>query len=279
MSVVVTGLCLVAVVGAGLLAFRLRDTRRPSPLVKDAAPGAGDRLAGLVGRAAGMVAGALVAGVLVLGFGGRLMMRALAVSSSGDVQGRFTDQDAVVGEVTLGGTFFLVLFVGGFGGMFALLIYAVVRRWLPDRSALAGLVGLALGAGLLAQPSGLLDPDNPDFGLLAPLWLAVLLCVGLLVLFGVVFGVLVDTWAASWPRPGRSLRGGAALLPFAPLLLAPLALGLVAAGGLLATYLGSWYRGLRQVATIDAVGRAAVFLLASAGGAWTLVAAVEILTL
>src|SRR5687768_14898996 len=91
--------CAAAMLVAALLAVRMSDTRRtPSPLTGDEP--FGDRLAITVGRASGMVLGACLAGVLTLGAGTRLMMRVLAATSSDDVQGRLTEADEVIGEVS-----------------------------------------------------------------------------------------------------------------------------------------------------------------------------------
>lgn len=96
-----------------------------------------------------------------------------------------------------------------------------MRRWLPDRSLAAGLVGVGIGAGLLVRPSGLLSSANRDFTLLEPVALAVALCLAMLVLFGSTFGVLVDHLAPRWPRFAWRPQGVVSVLPFAVLLTAP----------------------------------------------------------
>lgn len=212
--------CAVAMVAALILIVRLRDTRRvPSPLT--GTEPFGERLAVTVSRASGMLAGAMVAGVLTVGAGGRLLMRVLAATSSQDAQGRLTDAEEIVGEVSVDGSLFLILILGiGLGGV-GLAGFLLLRRWLPDRSIGAGLIGVAIGAGLLVRPSGLLNPDNKDFTLLSPVALAVAFCLAILVLFGATFGVLVDHLAPRWPRPGRSVRGVASVLPLVVLVLSP----------------------------------------------------------
>src|SRR5688500_16855394 len=125
--------CVAAMVEAAVLAVRLRHTHRtPSPL-SDSDP-FGERLAVTVSRAGGMVAGAILAGVLSIGAGSRLMMRALAASSPDEVQGRLTEAEEVVGRVSLSGTAFLVLAVGIGSGVAGLAFFTACRRWLPDRS-------------------------------------------------------------------------------------------------------------------------------------------------
>lgn len=212
--------CSVAMLVAAVLVVRLSDTRRVPPSLTGAEP-FGERLAVTVSRASGMLAGAIIAGLLTIGAGGRLLMRVLAATSSEDAQGRLTDADEVVGEVSVGGSLFLIVGLGIGIGVVGLAGFLVLRRWLPDRSVSAGLIGVAIGAGLLVRPSGLLNPDNEDFALLSPVALAVGFCLAMLVLFGATFGVLVDRLAPGWPRPGRSVRGVASVLPFAVLLLTP----------------------------------------------------------
>jgi hypothetical protein len=212
--------CAAAMVAAAALTIRLRHTRRtPSPL--SGSEPFGERLAVTVSRAGGMLIGAYLTGVLTIGAGGRLMMRVLAVTSPDDVQGLRTEADEVIGEVSVGGTVFLVVMVGIGAAVVGLALYSILRPWLPERSLAAGLVGVAIGAGLLVRPVGLLTSANSDFTLVTPVALAVVLCLTTLVLFGATFGVLVDYLSPRWPRPGWSPQGVASVLPFVVLLPAP----------------------------------------------------------
>jgi hypothetical protein len=238
--------CLAAMVAAALVAVRLRDTRRaPSPL-RGGEP-FGERLAVTSGRAAGMILGSCLAGVLTMGAGVRLMMRVLAATSPDDAQGRRTEAEEVIGEVTVGGSLFLILAAGLGSAVVGLAFFSLLRRWLPERSLAAGLVGVAIGAGLLVRPSDLLAADNRDFTIVTPVALAVALCLITFVLFGATFGVLVDHFAARWPRPGWSAKGVAALLPFVLLVPVPPML-VTAVVGVLATAL---LRGLRSPSRPD----------------------------
>ena len=114
------------VLGLGLgvwLIIRLRSTERMEPpdlreMAKQERPMV------VVARLAGSVVGALVAGLMTVGLGGRLMMRILAATSPPQAQGRLTDADAIVGEITTGGTVSFVLFVGLFGGLVGLALFA-----------------------------------------------------------------------------------------------------------------------------------------------------------
>ena len=92
----------------------------------------------------GMVGG-VVGGLLAAGAGGRLAMRLLAVTAGDGAQGRITEADEVVGEITVGGTVGFVVFGGLFAGLVCAVIYLLLRKWLP--SGLVG--GLVLGALVL----------------------------------------------------------------------------------------------------------------------------------
>ncbi|GJM37789.1 MAG: hypothetical protein DHS20C19_11560 [Acidimicrobiales bacterium] len=165
------------------------------------------------------IAAGAIGGLLSIGMGSRLMMRVLAATSP-DATGRLTDADEIVGEVSGGGTGFL-LAAGTFIGVVGAVGYLGVRRLLPARSLVAGLVGMGIAGGLLARPSALLDPDNRDFAILEPRWLAVILCVVVIAIGPLMIAVLVDRWAPRWPTPGLSLSGLAGLAPLALLALIP----------------------------------------------------------
>lgn len=144
--------------------------------------------------AAGAVAGFLVGGGI-----GRFMMRVLGATSGGDAQGRFTEADEVVGAITLSGTTGFMVFVGLGAGLIIAVMYLVLRPWLPDRAAIAGVVPAVIALGWLG-PSDALDADNTDFVLLAPTWAAVTFVVLAAVLTGLTFGSL----ATRFDRLARS---------------------------------------------------------------------------
>jgi len=136
--------------------------------------------------ASGSAAGA-VAGFVAGGMGSRLAMRILALTSP-NVEGASTEAEAIVGEITAGGTFFLILFgtALGVGGGLA---YLALRRWLPTRGR-----GFAFGLLLLALVSPLLvDPNNKDFYILEPAWLAITMFAALPLLFGLIVAPLQAT--------------------------------------------------------------------------------------
>lgn len=278
--------CAAAMATAAIVTVRLRHTRwAPSPLA--GSEPFGERLAITVSRAGGMLTGAYVAGLLTIGAGGRLMMRLLAATSPEDVQGLRTEADEVIGEVSVAGTFFLIVVIGIGAAVLGLALYSMSRRWLPDRSAVAGLVGVAIGAGLLVRPAGLLSSTNDDFTLIAPVALAVALCLITLVLFGTSFGVLVDHLATRWPRPGWSPRGVVSIVPLAVLLPVP-PLIVAAVIGVLAASVAPTLRARAARAPLQQVGaegtrarpaRIALVALGLLGGISVAVAAGQVLSL
>jgi hypothetical protein len=273
--VVVCGLALVL---ATVIALRWGSLRRepPAPLPRDATSKV---VAARWLRTAciGVVGGA-IAGVLVAGLGGRLVMRILAATSGAGVQGIKTEAEEVVGEVTLGGTFFLVLFAGALGALLGVLFVAV-RRWLPERAWFAGLVFGLVGIALV-RPLQLLDPGSIDFDIVRPLALAVPLLVAIPLFYGIVVASAVEGLDRRYPALARRPRAIAAYLPLLlPFFAPPLGVGLL--------LLGAIALGLRRLGPVARmvsgsavmwIGRAAMALAALAGTAWVGLGAVEILT-
>jgi hypothetical protein len=156
-------------------------------------------------------------GILVLGAGGRLAMRLLAVTAGDGAQGALTEAEEIVGEITFGGTLGFILFVGLFGGALTGLLYVVIQRWLPR----GPFRGLWYGAFLFVVLATRIEPlrtNNEDFDLVGPSWLAILV-------FGVLAlaqGVAVASFAARWSQTQPLLTSWRALpryLPLVPFLL------------------------------------------------------------
>jgi hypothetical protein len=130
------------------------------------------------------LAAGLTAGLLAAGAGGRLVMRLLAATSPG-AEGSFTEAGEIVGDITAGGTVAFFIFTGVPAGFLSAVAYALVRPVLPQGRAGGVLLGLLLllVAGTTIDP---LRPDNLDFALLGPDWLAVLAFASLAVFQGLV---------------------------------------------------------------------------------------------
>jgi len=219
-NVVVSVLGIAGVAVAAVFAWRWRH----APLLAQGRPSAATpgraALDGLRTLAVATTAG-IVAGVLVAGLGGRLVMRVLGATSGGAAQGKLTEADEVVGEITTGGTIGIVIFVGLFGGIITALAFVVVRRWIPTTAGPAGLVAGVLLLGTIGVGDAM-SPDNVDFAILRPTWLAVTLIVAVALLFGVTFTALAARLDAGMPtlgdRPSSiAAHGSLVFLVFPPL--------------------------------------------------------------
>lgn len=138
----------------------------------------------------------LVAGLLAAGAGGRLVMRLLAETSAGSA-GQLTEAEATIGEITAGGTLGFILFGGLLFGAASGLVYLAVGPFLPRRwtaGLLFGLLLLVLGSTRL-EP---LRPDNFDFNLLGPDWLAVGAFVALALFHGMLVVAVGRRLSSEW---------------------------------------------------------------------------------
>jgi hypothetical protein len=140
-----------------------------------------------------------VASVLFLGIGARVVMRISALLNP-EAEGAVTENENVVGEITVAGTLELIIFIGILGGLVVGLVWVVVREWLPaDPKARALLAALLT---LVAGSVAVISADNPDFALLDPPALHLALFVALLFLTGLATAVL-DTDLARWLPSSR----------------------------------------------------------------------------
>ena len=183
--------------------------------------------------AKGMLPG-LIVGLVVGGVGSRLAMRVMALTSVASARGLETEFGATVGEITLGGTMFLVV-AGGVLGMVGGIAYLPVRRLLPGAAWVKGLI---FGALLLALAGRfLVSPTNPDFVILSPAGLAVTMFAALPVLYGLLFVPLaerLEPMVASIRRPALVIVP--VVVALVPLTLAG-GLGLIVIAGSLLVWL------------------------------------------
>lgn len=194
-SVTVIAVCtMVFVAGlAGGVRWSGRSFRAPDPAVPLTLEEVARRY---VWYATIVLTAGIGAGVAVLGTGGRLAMRLLAVTAGSGAQGRLTEASEVVGEITVGGTLGFVLFNGIFFGLAAGFLFLVVRRFLPS----GRIGGVVFGSGLLIVFGTTIDPlrsDNPDFEIVGPAWLAIVVFMALAVAFGLSvrgFTVRMSEW-------------------------------------------------------------------------------------
>jgi hypothetical protein len=122
---------------------------------------------------------AVTSGVLVLGLGGRLVMF-LSRLLHPDAVGRATENGNRIGEFTIEGTLALLMFGGLAGGLFAGVVWVIVKDWISDKSLMVGLGAVSIGGFLL------IEADNRDFLILTPPGLDLALLLALVFLFGVV---------------------------------------------------------------------------------------------
>jgi hypothetical protein len=218
-----------------LLAWGLVLTVRWSSLAVERAPRTSERGAGIAALrtlwwfALAAAAGGAT-GLLIMGAGGRLAMRLLAVTAGSDAQGAITEAEEIVGEITFGGTLGFFIFVGLLGGAFTGVLFVAVQRWLP-----AGrFKGLWFGALLFMCFATRIEPlrtNNEDFDLVGPSWLAISV-FGVLAL---VQGAAVASFTARWSRTQPLLTSWRAIpryLPLVPyLLLFVITIGIAIAAG------------------------------------------------
>jgi hypothetical protein len=234
-------------------------------------------LRGYLRQVAIAIVAGIGAGILVAGAGGRLVMRLLAATAGDAAQGRLTEAEELVGEITLGGTIGFIVFVGVLVGAASGVGYLLLRRWLPR----GPWSGPAFGALLLVTASPHLDPlrpENPDFDIVGPGWLAAVSFGALALLHGSSVAALAGRYSREVPLVRPAPR---ALLTHAPfLLLVPglaLLVPVIAGGGvaLLATRSGRFLRVWSSRAT-DTAGRVVLALGALVALPWFVAALADI---
>jgi hypothetical protein len=205
-----------------LFAFGLVLTVRWSRVEVAGPPGPDDQRAGIIALRtlwwfALAASVGLATGVLIIGAGGRLAMRLLAITAGDDAQGAVTEAGEVVGEITFGGTLGFFVFVGLFGGALSALIYVVLQRWLPH----GPYRGLLYGATLLVVLGARIEPlrtNNEDFDLVGPSWVSIVTFA----LLALAQGAAVASFTARWSQTQPLLTTWRALpryLPLVPFLL------------------------------------------------------------
>lgn len=170
------------------------------------------------------LAGVLV-GVVVIGFGGRVAMFILRLTSPDSVIGVQSGDGFEIGRFTFKETYGL-LNLGALFGVFGACVYQLVEKRLIGPMWFRRMtVGLAAG---VVVGSMLIDPGGVDFVLLKPAWLAVLLTSLWPALFGLTIAWAVDKVGA-WNRTGP---GGLAawVIPIFAVLAFPVSLFMVGLG-------------------------------------------------
>jgi hypothetical protein len=161
-----------------------------------------DRYERLIEEIRVLIVGGIPVGVLVAGVGSRLAMLLLRVTSPERVVGVTSDDGFKIGQVTVGGTYNLLM-LGAAVGIIGAGAYKLVAPWLIGptwfRRLTTGLASAAVVGSMLVHADGI------DFTLLKPTWLAIGLFVALPGVFGTVIGSAVDAVSQpdSWTVQGR----------------------------------------------------------------------------
>ena len=131
----------------------------------------------------------VVAGIVVGGLGGRLVMRIAALLRP-DAVGALTENGNRIGEITLGGTLSLVLF-GLIACAMAGAVWVIVSPWIAGHARVRAL--LTAGIAIAIGTPVLIIGGNPDFVILEHDPRVVGLLVTLVGLIGVAIALL-DSW-------------------------------------------------------------------------------------
>ena len=196
----------------------------------DSAPAASDVWQRLIEGMRVLIVGGIPVGVLVAGLGSRLGMFLLRVTSPDRVIGVTSDDGFTIGQITVSGTYNLLM-LGAAVGVIGAGAYQMVAPWLIGptwfRRLTTGLASAAVVGSMLVHADGI------DFTVLKPTWLAIGLFVALPGLFGIFIGASVDavrkpdSWTAQgsrkWLLPVLAVACFPLTLPF--LLVALVVLG------------------------------------------------------
>lgn len=174
-----------------------------------------------LGRVREVVAVGLITGFVVGGVGSRLAMLLLRLTSPDSVVGVESDDGFLIGQVTLGGTYGLLV-IGVAFGILGAAFYRLLAPWLIGPTWFRSLT-TALGCGAVVGAM-LVHSDGIDFRLLEPTWLAIALFIAIPAGFGALVGP-TTTWVQ---RPGTWLSTGRGRWLPAAVLLFPAALVTVA---------------------------------------------------
>lgn len=147
-------------------------------------------------------------GVLIGGLGGRVVMRISAIAAPSFVTGASTEGGNIVGDITVGGTLALIVFVGILAGLVGAVSYLITEPWLAWAGRWHGLV---FGGFLLATGSTVaFEPGNRDFLILGRQELNVAMFAALFVGYGLLIRPMIRTIDHRLPvtDPNRPIRHG-----------------------------------------------------------------------
>jgi hypothetical protein len=144
----------------------------------------------------------LIVGVVVLGLGGRIVMRLAALVDPSSV-GRRTENGNLIGDITLEGTAVLIIFGGMLVGAAASVVWIAIQEWIPGRPSARAVLAMPIAVALTGFQ--LVRPENHDFRILGPVGPILVLLLALVAIAGFAFAV-VDRWLDErLPQPSRGL--------------------------------------------------------------------------
>lgn len=139
----------------------------------------------------------LVSGIVILGFGGRLVMFFSRILHP-EAIGRLTENGNEIGVFTVDGTLGLLIFGGIAGGLAAAPVWVGMKPWIPQRWAVVGVGTVAIGGFQLVAS------DNPDFVILEGPAVDLVMLLALVFVFGVVVYLLDRFLDDRLPRGDRA---------------------------------------------------------------------------
>ena len=149
----------------------------------------------------GALAGLFV-GILVLGPGGRIVMR-LAALVDPTSAGRHTENGNRIGDITLEGTAVLIIFGGLVVGAAASVVWVAIQEWIPGRQWVRALLAMPIAVALTSFQ--LVRPENHDFQIMAPIGPILVLLLAIVATAGFAFAVVDDWLDRRLPKPSQGL--------------------------------------------------------------------------
>ena len=150
-----------------------------------------------------LVVAGIPVGVVVVGIGSRLAMLLLRVTSPEQVRGVESDDGFTIGQITLAGTYNLLM-LGAAVGIIGAAAYRTVAPWLIGRTWFRRVTTAAASGAVVG--SMLIHADGVDFTVLKPTWLAIGLFIALPAAFGALIGPAVDSVSAPASSTVRGRR-------------------------------------------------------------------------
>jgi hypothetical protein len=157
-------------------------------------------------------------GVLLGGVGGRLAMALLVQTSPDSVRGLRSDDDFIIGQFTIGGSYNLLMAASA-AGFIGAAFYLWIVPYLKGSNLVRDITVAAVSAVFVGAL--VVSGDGVDFVVLEPSWLAVALFIAIPAVFGLLIGPVVRSIerSDSWVNQPRYRYLPVALVALFPLVL------------------------------------------------------------